>query len=102
MITILILLLLVLLISAGLPYDNYNIIRLWKNLSYKQKTLILCILGWAAFVLINALIATFIIQVAFGITVAHIYSFLGGVGIYIFWYHIYKKIIKKIGQFYKS
>lgn len=102
MITIISLLALIILLSTALPYDNFNIIRLYKKLSYKQKALLVCFIGWAVFIVLNTFIAVSIVQILFGPVISGTYSFFSGAAIGIFWYIMYPKIQKNLNTQNKS
>jgi hypothetical protein len=88
---------LVVLISGGLGYYKpikLSITNIWERQPYNRKKLILCVLGWFAFLIISSVFATAVIAPAFGKTVSMVYSFFAGVAMYLFWYTRYQKMRK--------
>ena len=90
----------ILAISGGLGYfkpiklKELSITNVWERQPYNRKKLILCFLGWFAFLIISSVFSTIVIVPAFGETASLVYSLLAGMGIYLFWYFRYQKMKK--------
>lgn len=83
------------LMSISLSNDTWNILRLYKRQSSKRKLLVICIIGYIICLIFSITLASVIIEPEFGHTMATIYAFLAGAGIYFFWHSHYKKMSKK-------
>ncbi len=94
-IVIIFLILFILLMSMSISNKNWNVLRIYKKQSSRRKILILCIIGYLICVTLSASFASVILQPEFGQTMSMIYSFLAGVGIYLFWFLQYKKRVNK-------